>query len=69
MITAPTPTGKAYLTLREAARYANCSTMTIRRALQSSALPHHRFGLSERGKIFISAKDLDEFITSRRIGV
>lgn len=63
------PPAKAYLTLREAAQYANCSTMTIRRAVKSHALLHHRHGFGEKGKpgkIFISAKDLDAYLSSRR---
>ncbi|MGC3992058.1 MAG: helix-turn-helix domain-containing protein [Chthoniobacteraceae bacterium] len=62
-------TPKPYLTLREAADYANCSTTTLRRAVVAKALPHHRFGLSERrGKIFIKATDLQQYINSCRSG-
>ena len=48
--------GQAFLTLKDAATYANCCTATIRRAVHRKELPHHRFGTSEtRGKIFIRA--------------
>lgn len=60
---------KAFLTLREAAEYANCSTVTLRRAVRGKALAHHRFGKSEtRGKIFIKATDLEAFIEGCRLG-
>ncbi len=63
------PIQKAFLTLREAANYANCSTVTLRRAVRAKALPHHRFGTSEkRGKIFISAGDLTNYIEGCRVG-
>lgn len=60
---------KAFLTIREAAAYANCSTMTIRRAVRRGELTHHRFGISEtKGKIFIRATDMENFITGCRLG-
>jgi excisionase family DNA binding protein len=65
------PTGKAYLTIREAARYANCSPKTIRRAIKAGALPHHRFGSGKAsetcGKIHINTADLQTFIDGCRI--
>jgi excisionase family DNA binding protein len=63
-----TPTQKAFLTLREAAEYANCSTVTLRRAIRARQLAHHRFGFSEtRGKIFVKVSDLQGFIDGHRI--
>jgi excisionase family DNA binding protein len=59
--------GKLFLTLREAADYANCSTQTIRRAVHGKALAHHRIGSSEtHGKIFIRITDLESYLLTCR---
>ena len=67
MTTQSKPVGKVFLTLREAADYANCSPITLRRQVHAKALPHHRIGSNERrGKIFIKIADLEKFIEGCR---
>lgn len=56
-----------FLTLREAAAFAHCSTLTLRRAVYAGELAHHRLGLSERGKIFIRISDLEKYLTGCRV--
>lgn len=59
---------KAFFTIREAATYANCSTMTIRRAVRTGQLAHHRLGRNEtKGKIFIRTTDMESFLTGCRL--
>lgn len=56
-----------FLTLREAAAYAHCSTLTLRRAVYAGELAHHRLGLSEKGKIFIRISDMEKYLAGCRI--
>ena len=59
--------GKQFLDLIEASLYTGASTTTLRRAVRSKALAHHRFGTSEtRGKILIRVTDLEKFIGKNR---
>jgi excisionase family DNA binding protein len=63
-----TPTS-AFLTLREAAAYAHCSTTTLRRAVRSGELAHHRHGHNEKkSKIFIRVTDMEKYLNGCRLG-
>ena len=57
------------MTLREAAKYAGCSIMTLRRAIKTKELAQHRFGKNEKkAKIYIKVTDLTAYLDGCRIG-
>jgi excisionase family DNA binding protein len=58
------------LSVKQAAARANVCESVVRQWVRARVLPHYRLGgVNNRGKIAITAEDLDAFLATRKVQI